>query len=314
MGNSYSAFGLTLQPSFPLPGMAPSGGEGLPSLVLDLETPEALRAAWSGSLTSTPWRGRLGDGQELTIERGIDGDLLFAYGERARFRLDAAGSRLECAPRDVARLDWQRVLLSRVIPNVGIAQGHEALHASAVETPLGVVAVAAPSGMGKSTLASELMRRGWPLFADDVLVLGRGRGVVEAQPATPHMNVSAEAADPEELGTTLGVIAGERWVAVRTASRRAREVAAVVLLERGPGLALAVRPLPGSPLDLAPYMLGLPDDDGRDAANFALYADLIDSAKLLRLTADTTDSPADLAEAVERALSLNAPFVTGGVA
>jgi hypothetical protein len=61
-------------------------------------------------------------------------------------------------------------------------------------------------------------------------------------------------------------------------------------------------------------MLGLPDDDGRDAANFALYADLIDSAKLLRLTADTTDSPADLAEAVERALSLNAPFVTGGVA
>src|SRR5207245_620438 len=116
---------------------------------------------------------------------------------------DADGGRLGCAPRDVTMLDWQRVLLSRVLPNVSLARGREALHASAVETPLGILAVAAPSGTGKSTLAGELMNRGWPLFADDVLVLSRGSGGVEAHPASPHMNVGDGAVGsvaPHRLG------------------------------------------------------------------------------------------------------------------
>ena len=45
----------------------------------------------------------------------------------------------------------------------------------------GVVAIMAPSGAGKSTLAAELMRRGWPLFADDVLVLD-GPGLAQSSP------------------------------------------------------------------------------------------------------------------------------------
>ena len=49
--------------------------------------------------------------------------------------------------------------------------GHEALHAAALDSPDGVVAIMAPSGAGKSTLALELLRQGWPLFADDVLTL-----------------------------------------------------------------------------------------------------------------------------------------------
>jgi hypothetical protein len=307
MAESYIAFGLALRPSFSLPGMALAEDGGLPRLSIELEAREELLAGWSGSLAPSPWRGRLGDGQELTIERGVRGDILFGYGDRASFRLDPGGARLACAPRDPAALDWQRVLLSRVLPNVSLAHGREALHAGAVETPLGTVAIAAPSGTGKSTLAAELMRRGWPLVADDVLVLSRGPEGVEVHPSGPHMNIgdAVDSRAPRELGETLGVLAGERWVAVDGTSREPRPLAAIFLLERGSGLTLEAEPLPASPLMLAPFMLGLPDERGRDADRFALYSDLIESTMLLRLTADIGDRPADLAETIELTLGLS---------
>jgi hypothetical protein len=316
MDKSYAAFGLSLRSSFPLPGM-PEGdreGEGLPRVDIALESPAELEAAWSGSHGSSPWQGRLGDGQRLTIERGVAGDLRFGYGERASFRFDPTRGRLSCAPRDAARLDWQRVLLNRVLPNVGIAHGHEALHASAVETALGVVAIAAPSGTGKSTLASELMRRGWPLFADDVLILARRPGGIEAEPGAPQMNVAAGATVAERLGETLGVLAGERWIAVPSTSSRARRVAAIVLFERAAGLELEARTLPGSPLALAPCMLGVPDDEERDAARFALYSDLVESARLVRVGGHRAVPVEDFADAVEAELGLSSPLSVRGAA
>lgn len=308
MSEGYVAYGLSLRSSFPLPGMARAKIVGSPSLDLALETPVELDAAWSGPVGPSPWRGRLGDGEMLRIERGIDGGLRFEYGDRACFLLNPEGDRLGCAPRNVTHLDWQRVLLSRVLPNVSIAHGNEALHACAVETQLGVVAVAAPSGMGKSTLARELMRRGWPLFADDVLILSRGAEAIEARAATPHMNISAGAGDSDDLGETLANLAGERWLAVHRTSGAGRPVAAVVIFERGPGFALEAKPLRGTPLSLAPYMLGLPDDGGRDATRFALYSDLVESARLIQLTGGPTDRPAALADALESALGLSSPL------
>lgn len=304
MDSRYVAFGLSLRSSFPLPGMRRAEAADLPALDLVVEAPADLEARWSGPVGDSAWRGQLGDGEELKIERGVAGDIRFTYGERACFQLDPSATRLACAPREADALDWQRVLLTRVLPNVGIARGHEALHACAVESPLGVVAVAAASGTGKSTLAGELIRRGWPLFADDVLTLRRAGEAIEAQPATPHMNVSA--ADPrgDDLGLTLALLAGERWVAVRESSSTGSGVAAVAILERGPGLSLAAEPLPASPLLLAPFMLGLPDDSGRDASRFALYSDLVESARLLRLTGGPDDRPTDLADSLEQALGV----------
>ncbi len=317
MDTSYVAFGLALSCPFPLPGMAPDEAEGLPSLALELVAPIELKAAWSGARGSSPWRGRLGDGLDLTIERGIDGDLLFAYGDRARFRLDQTGTRLECAPRDPGDLAWQRVLVGRILPNASIARGREALHASAVESPLGVIAIAAPSGSGKSTLAAELVGRGWPFFTDDVLVIDSGSEGARAHPGTPHLNLSlTSSAGPtstKEPDATLGVLAGERWTAVPRHAQRARPVAAIVLLERQPGLTLAARPLPSSPLPLAPYMLGVPGDD-REDRRFAIYSDLVDSAGLFRLSGDMTDEPGALSDAIERALELNAPMASRGAA
>lgn len=312
----YSAFGLTLRSALSLPGMRPAEPSGLPEVSVEVVSPAELDASWSGPARPGSWRGRLGDGEELRIEWGEAGDLLFAYGERARFHLDPSGARLACAPRgDGVVLDWQRVLLTRILPNVSLAHGREALHAGAVETPLGVIAIAASSGTGKSTLAAELAERGWPLFADDVLVLEqRGPGDVVAHPAGPHANLSAEAPreDSPAVHEELGTVGGERWVAVERTSSEPRAVAAVALLERRPGLSLEAEAIDASPVALAPFMLGLPDDEGRDASRFDLYSDLIDSATLLRLSAAPEDAPGELAESLERTLGLSRSAALGG--
>ncbi|MGN6556789.1 MAG: hypothetical protein ACTHLH_02110, partial [Solirubrobacterales bacterium] len=150
MGIDYTAFGLSLRSSFPLPCLAPAAA-ALPALELDLVAGEELERRWSGAASPSAWRGRLRDGAELSIAWGRDGDLLFGYGSDARYLLEPGGERMLCAATRIESLGWQRVLLSRVLPVVAIARGYEALHAAAVETPTGVVAIAGASGAGKST-------------------------------------------------------------------------------------------------------------------------------------------------------------------
>jgi hypothetical protein len=317
--NTYAGFGLELDSAFTLPGMdpGPAGTSAAPRLVLELETAAQIDSSWSGPASPRPWRGELGDGQSFSVQWGVGGDLRFSYGERALFQLDSAAGKLSCVPFEASELDWMRVLITRVLPNVSLARGREALHASAVETPRGVVAVAAPSGMGKSTLASELLRRGWTWFADDSVVLERGEEGVVAHPGTPHATLSAGSPEPasEGLGRALAELdEGERWIAVRDACTKPSGVAAVVLLERAQGAGLAVKLLEPSPLALAPFMLGLPDEPSRRAAaRFALYSDLVESASLLKLTGDTATPPENLADALEGALDLSSPSIAGGV-
>jgi hypothetical protein len=200
------------------------------------------------------------------------------------------------------------VLLTRVLALVAIARGFEALHAGAVETAAGAVAIAAPSGAGKSTLAAELVRRGHRLFADDVLVLEATAGRVRAHPASPHLSLAGGTA---VVGTRLGDLGEKRWIAVAGASPAPREIAAVAILERGRGERPEAHEEPASPLALAPYMLGLPDQEGRDAQRFRLYSDLVDGARLFRLSAAATDPPAAIAAELEAALGLQDPTLAG---
>lgn len=315
MYERYVAYGLELLSAFRLPGMTSTEDPELPGLALELLTDAELDAVWSGSERAPVWRGRLGDGSELTIERGVSGDLLFANDERARFHLDQSRRSLRCAPR-VLGLDWQRTLLTKVLSSISVMRGYEALHASAVDSPWGAVAIACPSGMGKTTLALELIGRGWPLLSDDVLALADTPEGVLAYPGTPHMNVAMSAsADPRisEVGATLGILAGELWVAAKEMTPSARRVRVICLLERRAGLPLEARPLPPNPLPLTPYILGLPDDAGRERSRFELYADLVGTASLMRLTCDAGDSPAELADLIVGALAgASAPALAVG--
>jgi hypothetical protein len=313
----YAAHGLRLSCTFALPGMdaATPASDDLPRLSLALLDPVELERLWSGGDGAPAWRGRQGDGRDLTIERGSVGDLLFTYGDLARFRLDPGMRRLDCAPRDPG-LDWQRALIGKVIPSISVMRGYEALHAAAVDSPDGVVAIMAPSGSGKSTLALELLRRGWPLFADDVLTLADTDGEVHAHPGTPHMSIAQtlpDAVDPQTLGSTLGVIAGERWLVAHASTARPRPVRMLCLLQRGEGLSLQTHTLDPNPVALTPFMLGLSSDSERQRSRFSLYADLLASATLVRLTAGLEHRPGQLADLLERAQARQPELIAGGI-
>jgi hypothetical protein len=313
MQTTYVAYGLQLHCSFELPGMSARSEATLPAVSIERVSPPELDGTWSGSIGAAEWRGVLGDGCPLTIERGVGGDLLFTYADRARFHLDAARLTLRCAPAEEG-LNWQQVLLGRILPNVGLERGYEALHASAVESPEGVVAVLAPSGMGKTTLATELMRRGWPLFADDVLVLSADTGGLRAYPGAPLMNIAPHDTGDEAqdaLGRTLAVLAGERWMVAENVSESECPVRMVCLFERAPGLTLEARSLLPNPLPLSPYMLGLPGDSERERSRFSLFADLVDCAELVKVTCSTEDSPAELADLLASMLHSPAALAAG---
>jgi hypothetical protein len=316
MQTLYLAYGLQVRSGFALPGMTPERAGGLPSLSLRLESVEGLSRRWSGSPGEPTWRGTLGDGVSLTMEDGAEGDVLFSYGDRARFHLDASVETLSCVPLQDG-LDWQRTLLSKVLAAVSVIRGYESLHAAVMDSPQGAVAIAAPAGAGKSTLALELLRRGWPLMADDALVLESTEAGVRAHPGTPHMNLAVNLPDgvaPETLGDTLGFLAGERWLAAHNVARQPRPVRMVCLLERGAGLTLHSSTLPVNPLALAPYMLGMAGDEQRQRDRFCLYADLIEAAPLVRLTAGPQHGPGQIADALESALHGHRQPLAGALA
>ena len=82
-----SAYGMRLSCSFPIEGMTPceQPEDGLPALALDRRTRPSSERAWQGTGEEPRWRGRLGDGMDLTIEDGAAGDTLFGYSGGARF-------------------------------------------------------------------------------------------------------------------------------------------------------------------------------------------------------------------------------------
>jgi hypothetical protein len=311
MSTRHTAYGIELHASFELPGMPASSdpparihATARPTLKLEQAAAAELLAAFSEAGDRTSWTGVLGDGRSLTIESGARGDILFRYDERALFLLERSAGRLRCAPL-AEGVHWQQVLLCRVLPNVAVAYGYEALHASAVESPRGVLAIAAPTGGGKSTLALELIRRGWRLFTDDVLILGRTREGVCAHPGTPHLNVAEHVLPTIEralVEAEWAVLPGERWIALRASACEPRPVRLICLPERTSERSSPRTRSSSTPLPLAPYMIGLSGDLQRERQRFALYGDLLDSAKIAHLSFDSATGPAELADLVEQAL------------
>jgi hypothetical protein len=265
----YAVHGLGLRSRFELPEIATEHAPELPQLELREAAVEELDALWSGPGDAPAWHGRLRDGSELTVRRGLAGDVLFQYAQQACFWLDGGCETLLCTELPDAGADasrWRAALVEKVLPKVALMRGYEGLHAAAVDSPVGVVALVGQSGAGKSTIAEELARRGWAPFADDVLLLGARSGGVVAHP--DH-------------------------------GRARRPVALVCLLSRASGLVLEAQALAPNPLALAPYMLGFQGDAMRQRARFELYSDLLARAQAAMLTADLADPPGDLAELIE---------------
>jgi hypothetical protein len=311
---SLAAFGLSLLVDVPPPGAWTPQSFCKPSLQIGSATPQEIDARWSG-LAAIGWEGLI-DGAPFVVERGVGGDHRFVHGAhpdaggvpspgtRALHHLCADASVLRCAPSDRADPSWWRVVLDSVLFTVALLRGYEALHAGAIATPDGAVAITAATGGGKSTLLAALLQRGQALMADDVLVLeSRGTQAPLAFPAPPLMTVPAaripslsKTAPPQ----TIASIDDERWIAIPV-HPEPLPLKTLVLLDRrpasnrsGPQASLTRIESPLAPLLDA--LIGFPGTPERQRTRFELASVLSSAAGLWRLTASLDTPPADLAD------------------
>lgn len=299
---SYRAFGLTLDSAIPLPGLHP--GAGQPDVAVKRLDYDALDSVWSGAAGPPVWETRFPDGHQVRAELGRTGDQLLSYGEGARFHLGADLDSISFWVEDAHDSHWLRFLLDTVLWWLCLARGSQVIHASAVETQHGVLAFAGATGGGKTTLAAELLRRGYSLFSDDVLVLEREPGhALVAHPGPGLMNLPWSAGDPLELGQRLARFSFQRedWVAVERSSTDSTSVEALFMLRRAPGLPTAVQRRDGTVLDVLPHVWGLPHSEDSPHERFHAAGDLADRIPIYDLTSDPDVTPAALADLVERA-------------
>jgi hypothetical protein len=186
-----------------LPGLAaPSGGVrrvrhrliSPPALAQHLvkTVPEKIGSSGSGP-TRVEYQ-ELDSGETLIRTRSF-GDHLIARG----------GSAAYSAVGGVDTELWQRYVLGQVLPLTASLQGLEVFHAGAVVIEDVVVAVAGPSGSGKSSLAAALVASGAAsFFTDDVLALEAGAFELTAFPGPNLIGVPHDRAPTLPLDVFAG--------------------------------------------------------------------------------------------------------------
>ncbi|MCW2988724.1 MAG: hypothetical protein JWM24_1662 [Solirubrobacterales bacterium] len=184
-------------------------------LDIDSDRPLSFLEGATAAATGRPLRIRLDRAEQpnwrteaslISDERHLDGSVSFqieAAEERYRIHGPAYGSSVLAAdgqsawgePGGEGMAGWQRLLVAQVLPFAAVLQGLEVLHASAVVVDGGAVALAGPSGIGKTSLALALQRQGADLLADDVLAVQREGGELLAHPGAPIAGVDRSEAE-----------------------------------------------------------------------------------------------------------------------
>lgn len=201
-----TVFGLDVQTDRPMSFLegARAGPTGRGLELSLLEAPEAVSWPAGAELISDQRKpdGTVNFQIELDPEAGFriwgpDYGLSVLRGDGGRL-LGASGGGGENA--------WQRLLVAQTLPFAAVLQDLEVLHASAVATPRGAVALSGRSGSGKTSLALELCRRGAGFLADDVLALERVDGELVGHPGAPVVGIDNPEAErlsaAEEVGRT----------------------------------------------------------------------------------------------------------------
>lgn len=84
------------------------------------------------------------------------------------------------------------------------------LHAGAVSADKGAIALAGPSGIGKSTLSAALHDRGYPFVADDVCAIDPAGKIPSLIPGFSRLKLWADSLD--KLGKSKNDLQSVRWI------------------------------------------------------------------------------------------------------
>ncbi len=183
----YRVFGLTLDSELDFPGLSAAAGDeaGAPLHVRRGRLPEHMeRPQLIGTDPEPPC--------DLRLYRHETGFRL-EHKCTGRFELLHDTSMMVCDVREDVEHDALRLdLLGRMLPLAVHARGHLCLHASAVVIEKQAVALVAPKGVGKSTLAMAMVESGAQLLTDDALAITLGHGAL-AMPGVARIRLRDDA-------------------------------------------------------------------------------------------------------------------------
>jgi hypothetical protein len=242
-----AAFGLQLRidPRISVTGLGLGMGLGQRTGPAALQPPSRIRLdaaeldrRWK-TLTSAPIRTREVRFGE-TLVRSVDfgepaGHLLWIHG-CGRVLISPDGTELLCAP-DASSADWTSMIASQALPLAATIRGLEVMHASGVVLDGDAMLFVGPSGIGKSSLAAALVRRGASLLSDDAIALSLNDGALIAHPGSAALHLRPAEEDRlgcdeiSALGRPAGLVEGRRrYVSAQVAE--AAQLAHVFMLER----------------------------------------------------------------------------------
>ena len=136
-----------------------------------------------------PWtREPKGPWIRIQFDRGYR----IRYEGQADFHLSPDRRTLAVDVQDCPPATLRHFLLDQVIPLV-LSTQQIVLHASAVSADGQALAFTGPCGIGKSSLAALFARKGFPVIADDAVLLAHRGSALEAVPAYPGVRLWPDA-------------------------------------------------------------------------------------------------------------------------
>lgn len=307
------AFGLELEGAFRAPGLLEGeAGKGPRRTAIELVPARVLDAGWPRTEAVRLVELRDAEGRlRLTIdEHSVLGYRLHAPAS-GRFVLSRDGGLVRCAPKRIAAWRWQAFLIGQLLPAAAVLRGLEVLHASAVIIAGRAVVLTGRSQAGKSSVAINLLRRGTPFLADDIVALEPAGTHVLAHPGSALASVrrsEVEAIGPQEL-KRLGPVIGADEHGVRLTIRRSATPARLGVLyaidRSGEAVETAFEAASDPRLLLGNPFSSFIRTPERLTHQLDVYAEVMRTTPIFRVAVPPTVDAATLAGAVhEHALSL----------
>jgi hypothetical protein len=126
----------------------------------------------------------------FTYRRWPDGAALVRWRNLSEFVISPDGTDIRWRRlRHLRDETFRGYLLPQVLSFTLIARGQEPLHGSAVAIGGRVIAFLGDCGLGKSTLTAALVRAGYPLVTDDLLMVSRRDGKDWVEPGMPSIKL-----------------------------------------------------------------------------------------------------------------------------
>lgn len=220
------AYGLAIDSDAALPGIEAPSGATRATRHRVLGTAALIEAAVRAGAPRLLGAG--GEGEERVGYFACGEAVLIVAGPRGDHLVSGDGAEVLSAVATADPALWPGHVLGQALPLAASLAGLEVFHAGAVAIDGGVVALAGPSGVGKSTLVAALCARGARFFADDVLAVEMCGGELVAYPGT----TLARAVGP----------GGTKSAATIHGVRRRLPVRAFLRLTIEPGATVELRP------------------------------------------------------------------------